>query len=86
MVAAGVDQIVVLVELRARHRDRLHADKAADLAPHRAHERLALPQAVDDLPLGAVFIVIAGVEVREDGARLLASRAGYFDHIFDSLA
>src|SRR5205085_8511003 len=49
-------------------------------------ERLALPQAVDDLALGAVLVVIAGVEVREDRARLVACGLRGLDDVLDLLA
>ncbi len=54
--------------------------------PQRADERLALPQAVDRLEPVDLLEVVAGVQVREDRARLVPRGARDLDDVLDLLA
>ena len=69
-----------------RHREALDPDEPADLLPDRAHEGLALPQAMDRLELVYFLVVVAGVQVGKDGARLVPGRERDFDHVLELLA
>src|SRR5262249_12868291 len=60
--------------------------ESADPLAQRAHERLALPQAVDGLEPVDVLEVVAGIQVREDGARLLPRGERDLDDVVDALA
>ena len=86
MIGARFNELVIFMKLRFQYRDGLNADESTDVLPHGPHERLALPQAVNDLAIRAILIVIAGIEVREDAMRFVARGDRHFNHVGDALA
>src|SRR5688500_13766894 len=86
MIRAGVDEGVVLPEIAPWNGDRLYADESAHVFADGADVRLAHPQAVHRFAVVLFLVVIAGIEMREDRAGLVARRARDLDHVLDPLA
>src|SRR3954447_4688220 len=86
VIGSRGDEIVVFIEAVPRNGNGLHADEPADVRADRAHERLRLTKTMDDFAIGAIFVVIAGIEMREDAVRFVARRQRHLDDVRDPLA